>query len=614
MELRIDKRDLDFVLYEQLNLDRVLEFEQFRDFALEDFQMVLSEGIKFATEQVAPINAIGDEKGTRFKDGVVTLPEEFVDVYKKYCANGWVSVAQSPEFGGQGLPYTLAVAVMEAFVAASSSFMFVPGLGVSAAHLIEAFGTDEQRKLYVEKMYGGKWGGTMCLTEPQAGSAVGDLSTSAQPVEGEDYYHITGNKLFISAGDSQLTENVIHLVLARCAGDPEGIKGISLFIVPKIRVDAKGKLGELNDMAVTGVEHKMGINASATCALSFGDNGNCRGWLVGERRQGIIYMFQMMNEARLITGLQGEAIGNVAYQTALAYAKERKQGPKVTDRNKDAKAVAIIEHPDVRRTLMTMKAYGEGLRALLLSAAMRADVHKHSKDEAERAHAIDLLELLTPICKAFSSDIGFKMTELAIQVHGGYGYIKEYAVEQYMRDVKIASLYEGTNGIQALDLLGRKMRMKNGGLFLRWLQDTNQFLTSLKEHPLSALAGEVEKAKNALGEAAFSFASSGKKDPEYPILHASPFLTMFGHVECARLLLEQAVIALRKLGEIWERAGVDADDADARSQLMGTNDEARFYENKIKTAAFFIYQLLPHTRSYLSALKSGDRSALEVQL
>ena len=514
-----------------------------------------------------------------------------------------------------GLPHAMGVALIEMFIGAHGSFMFTPGLTSSAAHLVEAYGTEEDVETYCEKMYTGEWSGTMCLTEPQAGSALGDLTTSAEPVDGEDYYRISGNKIFISAGDHQLTDNIVHLVLARVDGDPDGTRGISLFLVPKRRVEDDGSCGELNDVTVTNIEEKMGIHASPTCSLSFGDDGDCRGWLVGERCQGLKYMFQMMNEARLVTGLQGVAIGNTAYRAALSYARERKQGPKVTDRSDEQESVAIIEHPDVRRNLMIMKAYGEGIRALTYNTAYLSDIANYGEDEQECQEAQYLVDLLTPICKAFSTDIGFRMTELGMQVLGGYGYIKEYGIEQMMRDVKIASIYEGTNGIQALDLLGRKMRQDGGALFMSWMQNATESLSALTDDEVfGEMATEVDEAKNALAEAAFGFQAQGKEDPEYPLLHATPFLRMFGHVECARLLLEQATVARNRLETIWSDAGVDADDDSERARLIDDNEEVRHLENKIDTASFFIYQLLPKVQTYLDGIQSDDRSALDVAL
>ncbi len=608
---KADMRDVNFAIFDNPNYETVNELSAYDGYTRELYEMVLGQAYKFADEQLAPRAATADHQGVRLEDGKVYVPEVFEEVYDAFCEGGWVAPSRSVEYGGQGLPSTLAIAATEFFIASNPSFAFFPGLTSAAGALIETFGSDAQRDLYVENMYTGQWTGTMCLTEPQAGSAVGDLATSAEEVDGEDYFWITGNKIFISQGDHQLTDNIVHLVLARVPGDPAGTKGISLFIVPKVRPSD----GQFNDVRVTNLEEKMGIHGSPTCAVSFGDEGDCRGWLVGERRKGLVYMFQMMNEARLATGLQGVALGNVAYQLALTYAKERTQGAKVTDRSPDAKAVAIIEHPDVRRNLMTMKAYGEAIRALLYNTSLLADIGEHSDDEAAQTEAQDLVDLLVPVCKAFSTDVGFKMTEIAMQVHGGYGYITEYGVERCMRDCKIASIYEGTNGIQALDLLGRKMRQKNGGLFLTWLQKTNGFVERLRDdETFGELAGELDAAKNALAEAAFGFGQQGRENPEYPLLHATPFLRMFGLVESARLLLRQAVTAHAKLAEAWDAKSVDPSDAQARAQLAEDNEEVRFWESKLQTARFFIHQLLPEVGSRLVSIKSGDTSALDAYL
>lgn len=610
-----DKRDMEFVLFDQLKVQDVCKYERYEDYDREIFESTIESAIKMATEQLAPANQSADREGVKVKDGQVFLPESFVPMYKTFCENGWVSVARNAQYGGMQMPNAVAVAAIETFCSANPSFMFTPGLTDAAGHLIENFGSDAQKELYVSRMYTGEWSGTMCLTEPQAGSSVGDLTTKAEPVEGSDHYLISGNKIFISSGDQQLTENIVHLVLARVPGDPAGTRGISLFIVPKHRSDEQGNLQGSNDVTLSGVEHKMGIHASATCALSFGDHGDCHGYLVGERCKGIVYMFQMMNEARLITGLQGAAIGNVAYQMSLAYAKERRQGPKVTDRSADPQSVAIIEHPDVRRNLMTMKAYGEAMRALCYYVGAQADHAHFAPDEETRTRANDIVDLLTPIAKAFCSDVGFKVTELAIQVHGGYGFISEYGVEQAMRDVKIASLYEGTNGIQALDLLGRKLRSKHGGLFLTWLQEINGQLEGwTQDETLGGLAKELEGAKNVLAEAVFALPALGKVDPEYTLLHATPFLRMFGLVECGRLLIEQAAISQDKLKEIWSSAGVASDDKAARTTLAEQREDVRFFENKLLTASFYVHQLLPEVGGLLKSLKSQDRSALDVIL
>ena len=614
-KFRFDRRDVDFALYNHLQIEKLLDLPRYEGFDRQTLEIIFDNAQRFAEERLAPHSQKADAEGCRIEDGQVHVPECYEELHDEFCEMGLFSPVHNPELGGMGLPHALGVALIEMFIGANGSFMFTPGLTSSAAHLIEEYGTEKDVELYCEKMYTGQWAGTMCLTEPQAGSSLGELTTAAEPVDGEDYFHVTGNKIFISAGDHQLTDNIVHLVLARVDGDPEGTNGLSLFIVPKRRVGDDGSVGELNDVTVTGIEEKMGIHASPTCSLSFGDDGDCRGWLVGERCQGLTYMFQMMNEARIVTGLQGVALGNAAYQDALAYARERQQGPKVTDRSDNKTSVPIIEHPDVRRNLMIMKAYGEAIRALSYNTAYISDIANYADDQDDAQRAQGLVDLLTPVCKAFCSDIGFRMTELAMQVYGGYGYIKEYGVEQKMRDVKIASIYEGTNGIQALDLLGRKMRQDGGALFMSWMQNATESLSALTDDEVfGEMATEVDEAKNALAEAAFGFQAQGKEDPEYPLLHATPFLRMFGHVECARLLLEQATVARKRLETIWSDAGIDADDESERARLIDDNEQVRHLENKIDTASFFIYQLLPKVQTYLDGIQSDDRSALDVAL
>jgi alkylation response protein AidB-like acyl-CoA dehydrogenase len=606
---KINRRDLDFTLYEQFQMEaHCARFPAYDGIGREDLDLVMDSAIRFCTDELAPLASQADREGCRLEGGKVYVPASYEKVYKAFCKGGWVAVSQNPEYGGMGLPKPMGIIMSEIGIGAGSSFMFYPGLTVSAGHLIENFASKELAQLLVPRLYSGHWTGTMCLTEPHAGTNVGDIKTAAAPMDDQDReFRIKGNKIFISAGDHQLTENIIHLVLARVQGDPEGIKGISLFAVPRQRFDATGALLGDNDVAVTGIEHKMGINASATCALSFGDNGDCRGYLIGERCKGIVYMFQMMNEARVVCGVQGVALGAAAYELALDYAKGRTQGPRLTDRSQNPATVAIIEHPDVRRNLMIGRAYIEGCRALLLRTAFLADIAHNTTDEAEKTKCADLVDLLTPICKAYSTDRGFDVTNLAIQIHGGYGYIKEYGVEQHMRDLKIASIYEGTNGIQALDLLGRKMRLKHGGLFLTWLQDTNHLLQSLApQEALADITKAVDDAKNKLCEVAFGFSTVAKQDPERSLLGATPFLELFGHVEIARLLLEQASIAAPKLAALQG-------DGDL-GELLDRSPDARFYDGKIKTARFFAHHLLPQVYALAHSITSTDRSALDIRL
>ncbi|TNE49872.1 MAG: acyl-CoA dehydrogenase [Deltaproteobacteria bacterium] len=607
---KMDRRDLDFVLFEQFNLGEFdKEFTKYADMGQEEYQAILDAAIQLAQEELAPKRAAADESGCKLIDGEVHVPSHYKDLYDKFQEGGWVAPNRSQEHGGMGLPLPLAMTLTEIFIAGDSSFMFYPGLTSAATHAIEAFAEKELADLVLPKMCGGDWTGTMCLTEPQCGTALGGIKTTAEPTANPKEYKITGNKIFISAGDHTLRENIIHLVLARVPGDPETTRGISLFLVPKYRFDATGAITGPNDVKTTAIEHKMGINGSATCSLAFGDEGECIGYMVGDRCKGLKAMFYMMNDARIACGIQGSAIANLAYLLALDYAKERKQGPDMTRKDAEtAEWVTILKHPDVRRNLMFAKAYSEGIRSLLAHASFCADYSENHPDEEVREKNKDLLDLLTPICKAYSSDKAFKVTELAIQIHGGYGFIKEYGVEQLMRDVKIASIYEGTNGVQALDLLGRKMRMKQGGLFLRWIQESNEFLQNMMgNEKVAELAQVVDKAKNKLFEVGFSFQERGKKDPHLSLLGATPFLEMFGHVEVARLFVEQASLAHEKLDALASQSGQAAD------ELVNTSDEARFYFNKVQTATFFINNILPEAFSLARQILNEDRSALDIK-
>jgi alkylation response protein AidB-like acyl-CoA dehydrogenase len=607
----INMRDVYFVLYEQLGIQRLCEFEKYKDFSKETFDMVLEEGAKIASEVIAPLNSASDKEGCIYEKGKVKVPEAFHDAFKKYCEGGWIAASVDMEAGGQGLPESVAVATAEMFVAACCSFTTYPGLTRGCANLIESFGTPEQKKTYLEKMYAGQWTGTMCLTEPQAGSAVGDVKSMAKK-EG-DHYLIQGNKIFITAGDHNLTENIIHAVLARTENAPPGIKGLSLFIVPKVRVNADGSLGEPNDVNCGGIEHKMGLKGSATATLNFGDEGKCHGYLLGQEGQGIMLMFQMMNEARLGVGLQGFAVGNVAYLHSLKYAKERIQGVEI-EKMKDPNAprVAIIKHPDVRRMLITMKAYCEGLRALLYRTAYYADLAKVATDPKEKENCENMIDLLIPICKAYSTDMAFRVTEWAIQVYGGYGYCGEYPVEQFCRDVKITSIYEGTNGIQAMDLVGRKLSMKKGALFMGWMKEVNEFIEKYKAHAtFGASVAELEKAKNTLINVSMHFAKvAAGGDRLYPMLYACPYLELFGEVELAYLLLQQGIIAKDKLEGIFQKAG--ASSAEAQAKVIDDQADAAFYSGKVHTADFFASNILPKVQSTAATILTGNKSALAI--
>lgn len=558
MAYHVNQRDIEFNLFEWLKMGAD-NFSVFAEQNEELYRMVLGECKKFAEKEMAPLNQVGDRDYARLENGKALAPKGFKEVYQKYAENGFLTMDVDVEHGGQGLPLLLMVASMEYFIGANLSLFMYPGLTRGAAHVIDTFGTPEQIKNFCGPMYAGKWGGTMCLTEPQAGSAVGDAKTSAH-LNADGTYSIKGNKIFISSGDHDITENIVHLVLARVEGDPAGTRGLSLFIVPKIWVKPDGSLGEANDVECVNVEHKMGLKGSATCSLNFGEKGHCRGYLVGERSKGITHMFQLMNEARLMVGMQGVAVGASAYESAAIYAKERVQAGKT-----------IIDYPDVRRSLMLSRALVEGMRALLLYTSHQADVARHHGDEEIRKKQKGRVDLLIPICKAYCSDWGFKVTELAMQVYGGYGYISEYPVEQSMRDVKIASIYEGTNGIQALDLLARKLPLNGGELFRELYEEVSGDVTAWEnDAQLGESAKSLKKALDAVAEVAMKVAEWGMSgDRVQPQLAATPFLEMCGHVVLSWLLLKQAALAASK-----------------------SKDDS-FYTNKIVTARFFAAEFLP---------------------
>jgi hypothetical protein len=603
--LKFDKRDWLFILQHQHKLTDVLAQKRFEDYDWDTCEQVFSEGVRFAVDKIAPTLTSSDREGCECVDGRVRTPKEFTPLWKEYSEGGWIAVVMSPEYGGGGLPSLLSSAIFEAHTAANQSFHMFAGLTSGAGHLVESFGRDKLKKLFVEKMYTGPFGGTMCLTEPQAGSAVGDLTTSATLVdEAEGIFEIEGTKIFISGGDADFYDNVIHLVLARRKGDPEGSKGISLFAVPRLWVNDDGSFSEDNFVRVERIEEKLGIHASPTCQISFGTDGKSRGYLIGEPCQGLPYMFQMMNEARVACGLQGVAQANAAYQQAIIYARDRKQGPSL--QNMSGKSVEIILHPDVKRNLITMKALSEGTRALVAQAAYWNDLAHASASEEERTHYGDLADLATPIVKAWSTDKAFKVTELAVQVYGGYGYTKDYPVEQYLRDCKIASIYEGTNGIQAMDLLGRKMRLKGGALFMGYIQELGTFIETNKEVAglENAFAG-LAKAQGVLGETAFWIGNNARKNIDLAMLQASPFLDLFGDVMVGQQLLQQAVIAKAQLAALGKPEPTREDRKD--------NEEVAFLAAKIDSAKFFAAEFLVLAPSKGRAMMSGETAALDIE-
>jgi len=544
-----DRRDIDFVLYEQFDVEEYTRHEKFQDYNKKTFDLIIKEARNLAVKEILPTFAEGDREGVKFESGRVSVPACYHRPYQLLREGEWTAMIADPDLGGQGLPRCIAQAASEYMVGANYALTLYGYLGHAAGELIEYFGTDVQKKLFLKKMYTGQWSGTMQLTEPQAGSDVGALTTAA--VKNPDgTYCLTGNKIFITAGDHDLTENIIHPVLARIEGAPPGTKGISLFLVPKIWVNDDGSLGEPNDIVCTGIEEKMGIHGSATCQLTLGGKGHCRGLLLGEENRGLQVMFHMMNAARLDVGFIGFVCGSAAYMYAVNYAKERLQG-KDLEKLADPAApqVPIIRHPDVRRMLMGMKTRTEGMRSLLYYVAGLFDRQTCSADKQEKAYLQGLIDLLTPLVKSYCTDRGFEICVEAMQVYGGYGYTRDYPIEQLLRDCKIASIYEGTNGIQAMDLLGRKLGMQQGAVFMNFLQEIQNTVAGAKKIPLLAeLAGSVDDAANQLGEAALHLGKTAMSPGvRVAFAFAKPFLDAMGDVCMAWMHLWRAVEAVPQL-------------------------------------------------------------------
>ncbi len=608
--LLVDERDVKFVLFEQLRIDELAQTEKYGDYSRDMCLMVLEAAQKLAENELWPANADGDRVGVRLENGRVRVPQSFHKVYALYRDGAWPSLSVSPEHGGQGAPITLYAAAMENFVAANLAFMAYPGLALGAARLIEVFGAEEQRRTYMDKMYTGEWGGAMCLTEPHAGSDVGALRTKA--VKNPDgSYSIVGNKIFITSGDHDLVDNIVHMVLARVEGAPAGTKGTSIFIVPKKRVE-NGALVD-NDVITAAVERKLGIHGSATCALNFGEKGNCKGFLVGEENQGMKIMFHLINDARLAVGVQGLALASGAYMHALRYANERAQGPDFRQmRDPAAAKIPIIDHPDVRRMLLWMKSVTEGMRCLLYFAASCEDRTRIAQTKEAAAKYQGLLDLLIPVCKAWCSDMGFRVAELAVQTHGGYGFCSEYPVEQFLRDIKITSIYEGTNAIQALDLVGRKLPLNQGALFRSFLEEMDGHLAGVKDNSrLKETARKVDEARSKLIEATVYFAQKGMSgDPLTPVLNATTYLGLFGDVVVGSMLLWQAAIADEKLEQIYKEAGAETDDQ--KKEVFLSSRDAAFYRGKLASARFFADSILSLAGGKAQSMMTGDLSPVEI--
>jgi alkylation response protein AidB-like acyl-CoA dehydrogenase len=558
--------------------------------------MIITEARNFALKELLPTWVDGDRIGVSFENGQVKVPPSFQRAFQLLREGEWSALAESPDWGGQGVPITISVAADEFLVGANLACNSYATFGGGTAKMIELFGTDTQKALFLKKLYTAHWGGTMLLTEAHAGSNVGALSTSASP-NPDGTYSINGDKIFITNGDHDLTENIIHPVLARIEGDPPGSKGLSLFIVPKYWVNEDGSLGEFNDVVCTGIEEKMGSHGSATCSMALGGKGKCRGMLLGKPGQGMMIMFHMMNEARLKVGFQGFIQGSAAYQYALAYARERRQGYDL-DRGKKVaeEQVPIIRHPDVRRMLLWMKAHVEGMRSLNYYIARSFDILETTDDADAKAYCEGVTALLTPVLKTYCAARGFDVCVKAIQIHGGYGYTRDFPVEQLARDVKITSIYEGTDGIQAMDLIGRKLTMNKGAVFQAFIQEMSaaaDHVATIKEfEPLaSAVQNAITRLKTLARHVLDTMGSTSFK---VAFANSVPFLMVMGDVIMAWMLIWRAGLASEKL------------------QSKSKGKDRAFYQGKIFSADYFIKSVLPETLGKMDAIMTGGDSVVDI--
>lgn len=589
-------REHKFIVKEWLDMEKVFNFEAFKDiFGMEDVDIILDQALKFTKEVIAPTNEDGDRIGVVFENGKVTTPPSFHTLYKKMQDIGYGSSEHDPEEAD--LPDTLKFFMKEFFNAGNCAFMGYFGLAGGAMKLIKLFGRDEDKKHFLPNMYAGKWGGTMCLTEPGAGTDSGSITTKALATDDPRIYKIKGTKCFITAGDHDLTENIVHLLLARCEGAVPGTAGLSLFIVPKMWANEDGSL-EPNDVTTVAIEHKMGLKGSATAMLSFGDNDNCRSILLGNARDengraaGMYQMFVMMNGARQGTGMQALALAQAAYYASLQYAKERIQGKAIT--NPKGPRVRIIEHEDIKRMLLSQKSILEACRAMLSKSTYYGDVAKYSGDPEERKMAERRIEINNPLIKAYPSDMAWLTTADAIQVHGGYGFIEEYPVAQAARDCKIMSLWEGTNYIQSMDLLGRKWMMDKGKVFMEWLADVEASIESNKN--LESMERECQIMKRAIATyKEIQGFISGLKNVQIAPVYSTRILHATAMLYGGSLLLEQAAIAAQRIKELGE----------------GHYDYP-FYQGKVQSAKFYIRNIVPQIFITAEVVKDCDTSVLDI--
>lgn len=582
-------RDMKFAMLELFASSQEAIFPGFENLSEQDIEMILTEAAKFCENVLFPLNLSGDTEGCHWENREVRTPKGFKEAYHEFISSGWASLACEPEFGGQGLPETIALTVEEMVCSSNLSFGLYPGLTRGAYQLLLKHGTDELKRHYLPKMVEGVWSGTMCLTEPHCGTDLGLVRTKALS-QSDGSYKITGTKIFISSGEHDLTENIIHFVLARTPEGPVGVRGVSLFLVPKFLSGSGGNITERNSVYCDSIEHKMGLKGSATCVLNFEE---AKGWLVGSLYKGVANMFTMMNNERLAVGNQGLGIAEIAYQNALAYAKERLQGRSLTGVKHPEKAAdPIIVHPDVRKMLLTMKAYNEGNRMLGTWVASQVVRSQKAENEGDREEADEFVQLMTPIVKAFMTDCGTEVASLGVQVYGGHGYIHEYGMEQYLRDARIAQIYEGTNGVQALDLVGRKIPMATGRYLRRFFHPVYNYIQEKQsDETLAEFIGPLQKAFDRLQQATISLAQRGLGNPDEVGAAASDYLRMF---------------ALTSHAYLWTKAC-------EISYAKKEGHEKDFYESKIATARFFMQKILPQTSSLFACIMAGSKSLMEIK-
>ncbi len=581
--------DVLFLLNDVFHIERFANLPGFADASPDAIAAILGESAKFCEEVLAPLNRIGDRQGCRrHDDGSVTTPDGFKDAYRRFVDGGWVGISVPQEFGGLGLPMALTQAVNEFLASANMAFAMYPGLAQGAIAALVAHGTAEQKALYLPKLVTGEWCGTMNLTEPQCGTDLGLVRTKAVRQE-DGSYRITGTKIFISAGEHDLAENIVHLVLARIEGAPAGTRGLSLFVVPKLLPNPDGSPGARNAVSCGSIEEKMGIHGNATCVMNY---DGAQGWLVGEENRGLPAMFVMMNEARLGVGVQGLALSEVAYQNAARYARDRLQGRALTGPAfKDKPADPIIVHPDVRRTLMTIRAFNEGARALVLWTALRGDVAHRSDSEKDRQAADDHMALLTPVIKGVLTDLGFANAVAAQQVFGGHGYIQEWGMEQFVRDARIPMIYEGANGIQALDLVGRKLGKDAGRAAMSFFGEVQGYIKERANDPtMKPFTEPLGKSVGHLQAATMWFAQNALAKPDNAGAGAIDYMHLFGLVTLGYMWCLIAQAANQKLA------------ADASGQMKA----------KLTTARFFMERVLPETAAHLARIQAGAATVMEL--